>query len=339
MKLTKRIVESAETPKQFQQIFIRDTQLIGLALRITSAGTKSFVVEKRVNGKAKRITLGRYPEITPEIARREAQKILGKIATGIDPVSEKKSNKTKAITLLQVFYDYLNARKSLKETTIVDYRRVLNQVIPDWLDKPFLNITKDMIVKRHAKYGQENSKARANLAMRLLRALFNFAAEEYEDANGHSIISENPIKRLSHTRSWYRIARRDTLVKEHELKQWYEGLMRLSQCPEFNNPEMMQDYFLLILFTGLRRHEAASLKWANVNLEGKAFTLHDTKNRDSHTLPMSDFLYELFLRRKPKASNEFVFPANSRTGHMIEPRKALLKIRDLSGVKIGRAHV
>jgi hypothetical protein len=42
----------------------------------------------------------------------------------------------------------------------------------------------DKVAKHHEKLGKENGEAYANLAMRLLRALFNFAAGQYEDAQG-----------------------------------------------------------------------------------------------------------------------------------------------------------
>lgn len=338
MNITKNFVDKLIIPQKLQkgrteQKRYYDGKLKGFGIRVTSGGAKSFFIEKQINSKLKRITLARYPEITIEQARKEAQKILGKIATGIDPIAEKKSIKSKGITLQHAFDDYLKARKSLKKTTITDYQRVLNQVMSDWKEKRLLDITKDMVCKRHAKHGAENSEARANLAMRLLRSIFNFAAAEYEDERGRSIIYENPVKRLSHTRSWYRIERRQNVIKSHELRVWYQGLERLIQCKTFDNPEMMKDYFLLILFTGLRRHEAASLKWNDVDLVGKTFTLHDTKNRLSHTLPLTDFLLDLFLRRKEGAINDYVFPAKSRFNHLVEPRKAMLKIIELSGIK------
>lgn len=57
--------------------------------------------------------------------------------------------------------------------------------------------------------------------MRLLRALFNFAAGQYEDSQGKSLITENPVKRLSQTRAWYRVERRQSFIKAHELAAWY----------------------------------------------------------------------------------------------------------------------
>ena len=151
-----------------------------------------------------------------------------------------------------------------------------------------------MIAKRHAKFGDSNSKARANLCMRLLRAIFNFAIYQYQTEDGDSIINVNPVKFLSHARSWYRIKRKQTIIKQHQLADWYKGVAALSGQYQYDQAALWQDYFMLILFTGLRRTEAASLRWENVDLKGKIITLPDTKNRSTHVLPMSDFLAELF---------------------------------------------
>lgn len=327
LSLPEKIKEGRTEQKRYY-----DDKLKGFGVRVTSGGSKAFFVEKLVSNRLQRITIGRFPEISTEVVRKEAQILLGKIATGVNPVAEKKAKRIKRITLQEVFNDYLKARKSLKPLTITDYERVLKQVVPDWLDKSLVNITRDMIAKRHMQYGESNSKARSNLAMRVLRALFNFAINQYQASDGKEIFTENPIKRLSHTRAWYRIDRKQTVIKSNKLADWYKGLMRLSEWHSKHDTEMWQDYFLLVLFTGLRRQEAASLRWENVDLDSKTFTLHDTKNRNSHTLPMSEYIFELFQRRKQAIKNEFVFSANSDTGHLIEPRKAMLKVAELSAV-------
>ena len=48
MKLTKKFVDGAQPPADKDQVFYRDDQLKGFALRVTSSGTKSFVVEKNI---------------------------------------------------------------------------------------------------------------------------------------------------------------------------------------------------------------------------------------------------------------------------------------------------
>ena len=95
---------------------------------------------------------------------------------------------------------------------------------------------------------------------------------------------------------------------------------------------MMQDYFMLVLLTGLRREEALRLCWEDVDFKAKTFTITETKNRDTHTMPLSDYLYELLQRRYNSRINQYVFPSDSQAGYLNDPRKAMLKVRELSGV-------
>jgi integrase len=329
MRLTKIFVDKLMIPissgKSTAQKRYYDDTLKGFGVRVTSGGTKAFFVEKNISHKLRRITIGRYPDLTVEQARKEANKLLGKIATGIDPVAEKQASKVKSIQLNQAFEDYLKVRKTLKPKTLYDYKRIMTIAFKDWQNKPLLSITKDNISKRHEVLAEKHGKAYANLAMRMLRAVFNFASSQYEDAQGRSLISENPIKRLSQTRAWYRIERRQTFIKAHELPHWYKAVTELSN-------ETLSDYLLLILFTGLRRQEAAKLKWENIDLESKTLTISDTKNHETHTLPLSSYLYALLKQRKFKSKSEHVFFGTGAGGYIIEPRKQMAKIIERTGI-------
>jgi integrase len=88
----------------------------------------------------------------------------------------------------------------------------------------------------------------------------------------------------------------------------------------------------LLLFTGLRRQEAATLKWEQVDLAAKTLTVLDTKNHESHTLPLSDYLYELLKLRKQSMAGEYVFPGTGVGGHIIEPRKQMANVTKHSGI-------
>ena len=332
MRLTKQQVDKIEVPTS-GQLFYRDDVLKGFALRVTESGARSFILEKRVAGKVKRITLGRYPDISVEQARKQAHKLLGKIATGINPIAERKASKQRAITLQEALTDYLTVRKSMKATTKADYQKVIKSVFPDWLDKPLLDITKDMIAKRHSQYGSTRSESAANLAMRIIRAVFNFAAGQYEDEQGKSLILENPVKRLSHTRAWYRVSRRQTMIKKHELPRWYEAVMNIEMERSTNIADSIRDFLLLLLFTGLRRSEAAKLKWDNVDFQAKTLTINDTKNHEQHVLPLSDFLYDMLSKLKAQFESIYVFNGRETNSYIIEPRKVMDKIIERSGVQ------
>ena len=93
MKISKATVNKLLPPpvssKANQKVYY-DEALKGFGVRVTIKGSKAFFIEKIIHGKLRRITLGRYPELTVEQARKEAYKLLGKIAIGIDPQAEKK---------------------------------------------------------------------------------------------------------------------------------------------------------------------------------------------------------------------------------------------------------
>jgi len=325
VKLTKAFVDKVVAPTDKDQAFYRDDQLRGFALRVTSAGTKSFIVEKNIGNKVRRMTLGKYGALTVEQARKEAQKIIGQIATGVDPLAQRRATKMNAVTLNQVFADYIEARKSLKHNTLYNYKRVLAVGFANWGNKPLISITKDKVARHHMVLGKERGEAYANLAMRLLRAIFNFAAGQYEDAQGKSLATENPVKRLSQTRAWYRIERRQSFIKSHELSAWYKGVQQLQN-------EVLRDYLLIVLFTGLRRQEAATLKWSQVDLVARTLTVIDTKNHQPHTLALSDYLYSLLQSRKQASTSEYVFPGTGAGGFIIEPRKQMVHVTKASGV-------
>ncbi|MGB6976876.1 MAG: Arm DNA-binding domain-containing protein [Gammaproteobacteria bacterium] len=117
MKLTKTLVDKLVFSSTGNQTLYRDSELRGFALRVTQKGVKSFIVEKRNHKKLSRITLGRYGDLTVEQARKEAQKVLGKMATGVDPIGEKRQITVQKLTLQEVFADYLKARRGLKAKT------------------------------------------------------------------------------------------------------------------------------------------------------------------------------------------------------------------------------
>lgn len=188
-----------------------------------------------------------------------------------------------------------------------------------------------MVAKRHTQLGIK-SEAQANLSMRFLRALINFASGQYDDSKGQTLISENPVKRLSQTRAWYRVERRQSVIKPYELAPWFKAVMNIKNDSLGKNRETIRDYLILVLFTGLRKEEAACLTWANVDLNTKTLKVKDTKNHLDHTLPLSDFLFDLFQQRKGSVVNEYVFPGSRWIGHITEQRKQMAKVIQESGV-------
>ena len=86
LKLTELRIANLTKPRA-AVAYIYDTVTPSLAIRITSAGARSFVIVKKINGRAQRITLGRFPSLRLDDARQAARTIAGEIAKGDDPVA------------------------------------------------------------------------------------------------------------------------------------------------------------------------------------------------------------------------------------------------------------
>jgi integrase len=91
----------------------------------------------------------------------------------------------------------------------------------------------------------------------------------------------------------------------------------------------------LILFTGMRRSEAAGLKWANIDFTRRIFMVPVTKNGDPLVMPMSTFVFRLLKEREAhRPKSEFVFPAESTKGFLQEPKKWVAEVSRNSGVAV-----
>ena len=344
-KLTKSDIESISVPQpgndgrtRYSLTFEEVTP--GFGVRTTSTGVKSFIWQSRVNGQKQRHTIGRFGVITVEQARKVAQQLAGEVASGKDPRSEKHRRRSAAVSLHEAFEGYL-ASRTLKATTLRDIDLVKAQ-LADWMSKPVTRISRDMVANRHRRLGN-SSEAGANRCMRYLRAVLNFASEAYAFPDGRPLLVDNPVTRLSATRSWYRIKPRRTYLAPHELSRWMTAVDGLADVPDrppglgksfpkLRNGEIARDFLMLVLLTGLRRNEALNLRWRDVDLEGRLLTIPEPKNDQAHILPLSDYLVAMLGRRKGVSASEFVF-ADSAGTRFTNFRYALERIETLSGLR------
>ncbi len=177
-----------------------DTGQRALKLLVGFTGVKSFYLRTNFNNKTIFRKLGRFPDITTTQARKKVNKYLESINNGIDPKISERAKREKNTTVRQCLDDYIKTRTSLNKTTEVSYKRYLEKYIPDWFDKPLLEITRDKVERRHKRIGTI-SHSSANKVMRILRALFEYTHGKYENEKGDPIILHNPDKKLGRKRA------------------------------------------------------------------------------------------------------------------------------------------
>ena len=334
---TKTILNDLPVPSKGGRPIYYDSIITGLGIRITDKGIKTFVVPKR----STTFTLGRYPGMPIDIARKEALKILSQISEGINPNNQSRDNAVKGITLSQVVSDYMRSRgTNLKENTKKGYISVFNNYLMDWGDLPIIEIKRGMVEERHRDITKK-SETRANTVMRQLRAYFNYAMGQYEDSDDNPMFTHNPVSRLTHIKAWNRETRKQTVIKNYDLKKWYEAIIELPQHQYkdvyIESAEVCRDLFIFILFTGLRRREASNLKWVDIDFKDHSLTIEDTKNHEPHSLPLTPFLLEILERRKSDSLYVFQgsmpdFKSLTLDTPFNEPKNQVKRVRKISGV-------
>lgn len=288
LRFNKTSLENLPLPARATRATYYDTEVLGLQLRLTDRGVKSFCVFRRSKrGRPERITIGRFPTLSVEQARAKAKRYLADLGEGVSVSARLRNETAVGKTLSDVHREYLSSRgvsiimvnredgklverpqleanAKLKAFTARDYVKLMTKQFADWRAKPIVSITRDMVETRHREL-TALSPAEANRAMRYLRALFVFASD-YRDSTGEAIIPDNPVRRLSAKRLWNRIARRTRYVEPEQLGDWWNAVQSLKNEPQYPSREVLRDYLLLLLFTGLRRNEALCLRWDNVDL-------------------------------------------------------------------------
>jgi hypothetical protein len=94
-KLTDKRIESIAPAAKAKEH--RDGHMPGLYLAVHPSGVKSFSYRYRVAGKGRKLTIGRWPAITPEAARKLAQQAAAKVAGGADPHEGKKASRRREV--------------------------------------------------------------------------------------------------------------------------------------------------------------------------------------------------------------------------------------------------
>jgi len=317
IRLTKSAVDALQLEPKGQKIY-RDDQLPGFGL-VVGSKSKTYIVEARVGGKNVRCTVGRATLLSAEVARQKAKGLLGEMAEGRNPMARKRALTTAELTLAEAFVSFFAARK-LAPVTVDAYQRTVDLYLEDWKAKPLAKISRDMVLARHQKLSAERGGVTANNVMRHLRSVYNFAAASHEE------LPHNPVGIIRQARAWAKERRRQSVVKQHQLPAWWQAVMA--------ETEDARDVLLVALFTGMRRSEVVTMRWAYLDLEAGLLQLPRTKNGDPLELPLSGFLIELLKARQERAvGSEWVFPGTGRTGHLTEVKSFVGRVKTASGVE------
>jgi integrase len=322
--LTVNRILNAKTPARQE---IPDGLLVGLYLVVQPSGAKSFAVRYRCAGQPRKLTLGAFPAITLEAARDIGGKALRAAAEGRDPATEKQARKGaekkakaeeergKLDLFENVAREFIerHAMKNTRESSWRETARILGlkpdpdnagkllvverqsdkppTVINLWAGRKVQEITKrDVITLLDTVRDRAPVMANRNLAA--IRKLFNWClARDVIQVSPCSLI-EPPAPERS----------RDRILSDDEL--------RLVWNATGADPSPFGPLVKLLILTGQRLAEVGGMRWDELDLETKLWTLpaERVKNGERHEVPLSDAAVNI-LKPLPriKTTKGFVF--------------------------------
>lgn len=320
LNFTKEALQGLPTPETGKRAVYLDAKTTGLQIRVTDTGAKTFSVYRRIKGgRPERITLGRFPTMTIEQARKQAARINAEIEEGSNPAEVKRAHRGE-MTFAEIFTEYGERHGSKKKSWVTDqsiFSNHLQTIAPCKLSQ----VTREMISRTLSDLDKAGKAgATINNVRALVSSIFGRAIE-------WGYATNNPVSGIK-TRTK---VKRDRFLQADELPRFFQSLS--------NEPnETLRDYILLALLTGARRSNLLAMKWKEVNLAEYVWRIPDTKNGTPQNVTLSPEAVSILRARKELAENNavFVFPGTGESGHIEEPKKAVIRVMERAGIPYGR---
>ena len=314
--------------------FLWDTDLAGFGLKATPAGRKVYVVQYRLGGgrtRTRRITIGSHGSPwTPDGARKEAKRILGKVANGEDPADERIALR-KDLSIAELCDLYLTEGVTHKKATTIamDRCRIERHVKPLLGRRQISEITRRDIEKFQQQIvsgetrASSKTKPRGRSVVRggagaatrtigMLGAIFAFAVER-------GLRPDNPVRGVRRAPD----RKRERFLSSVELTRLGQALSRAEK--ESVNPLAIAAIRLLVL-TGCRRNEVLTLQWDDVNIEGGRLRLQDSKT-GARVVRLAEPARQVLIQLPRIAGNSYVFPSTTGDGHLVNLQKTWNRVR------------
>lgn len=336
--LTNHRVDRARLPEA-GQTFLWCSQDRGFGVRLNASGSRTFVVQGRVAGRERRLSIGRRGVFTVDQARDRARELLRSMRMGIDPTADEKKQAQMTVTLRQAIADYCAIKRTkhgaLKARTQKDIDAHSRKSFADWLDKPIIAITRHACADRFAALSQRGPTT-ANQAFRYLRSVLNYASNRHW-VDDEPLLRHNPVDALKY--SWHPTKARSERIPFDRVGAVWRMLSAQARQGSLARGERTAAAFVqFLILTGARSREARELTWDRVQLEvpqpSWCIRPQESKTATGRVFPLSVQAVSI-LRSQPRVlGNPYVFASRDGRSHIVQPGATWRAVSRLAGVRV-----
>lgn len=303
----------------------------GFGIRVTAAGTKSFILNYTTKGgRQRRHTIGGFPNWNTTAARKEARRLRQEIDRGGDPLGDREAERA-APTMTELADRFLAEHVNRKRaTTARDYKTILAKYVRPTLGTlKVADVQFEDIDALHRKITNAGYTTQANRCVTVLSKMFNLSIK-------WRMRSDNPVKGVDRN-------------AEHRRMRYLTGdeLGRLTSALAKHSDQQSANVIRLLLLTGCRKGEALSAAHRDFDLEAGTWSkpASSTKQNKPHVAPLSaparlliKTIQDEQLSRHRRELGEFVFPGHGETGHVVDVKHSWGAVCKAAGISDLRIH-
>jgi integrase len=299
MRFTDRTVAQLTCPDGRKDILTFDDSLRGFALRVTEAGSKSFLFQYTLAGTRRRLPIGEFGPVTTAAARKQAELFRGQVAAGRDPWAERQAaiatsrTATTAITMSNIVTAWTDKVLSHRRPAYTrDATGRLRNYYADWLARPAVSITRAEVIARIDRLEAERGLVSARRGLAYARACFAWAVKR-------GMLQASPFTNVPLPG---REIPRDRCLDDRELAALWRASGTLSVIPAA--------FAQLLILTAQRRTETAGMRWDELAPDLSAWTLPAarTKNARAHVVHLAEPAREILQALPKQVDAACVFP-------------------------------
>lgn len=290
-RITKRTIDALQS--NGSEFMLWDDGVSGFGVRVRPTGSRSYVVVYRAGAgrgaPVRRYTIAAVGKITLERARARAKVILGAVAHGHDPASQKTTERgtpTVAELADRFMADHVRAKR--KPGTAKFYRDILDRIV-----KPALGTTKSDKLTR-LQVGRLHSSLsetpfQANRVLAVVGSMYAFAGragivpegtgpargvEKFKEGRRERFLTGEELARLGSA-----IREAETIGIPWTVDETKPNAKHVPRAKRSTKIDPSAAAALrLLLFTGCRLREILHLRWEHVDFERGCLFLPDSKS-------------------------------------------------------------
>jgi len=280
----------------------------GLTFTLSAAGTAAWTLRYRFAGKAKELTLGRYPDLSLTEARKLAAGKRVEVSQGVD-VALAKQNRIEADkraglvpeseTVKALYADFfarqIEDRRQNPERVARVFALHILPIIGDLRVTEVRPADVDRMLRPLSDRGIFRTAAKA---LQLTKALFDYAMKRH-------LITANPAAPFNWADIGGKVGPRSRVLSRAELVKFFKAMQAQPNFPPYSAAALK-----LLLALGVRKMELLKATWDQFDLAAGEWHLpaDSTKTDSAIRIPLSPWAIAILKEQRARSFNAYVFP-------------------------------